>query len=102
MDEGFDAFLPDAAGNEVTGNELTESSPPPYTEYAKMARYLVHKAGKVNCFIFELDVAFHLRKLRSLTRFSVTHSNLILVLNFFLMIFLWCIIILLSFHFIKL
>lgn len=48
VDEGFDAFLPDDAGNEVTGNELTESSPPPYTEYAKMARYLVHKAEWVS------------------------------------------------------
>lgn len=50
-DDGFAAFLPDPA---ATGNELDspksvdESDPPPHTEYAKMARYLVHKAEWVS------------------------------------------------------
>lgn len=49
-DDGFAAFLPDpAAGNELDSpKSVDESDPPPHTEYAKMARYLVHKAEWVS------------------------------------------------------
>lgn len=48
VDDSYAAFLPEPAGNELTNNEVTDNGPPPHTEYAKMARYLVHKAEWVS------------------------------------------------------
>lgn len=46
VDDNYAAFLPGPTGNELENNEVEDNDPPPHTEYAKMARYLVHKAGK--------------------------------------------------------
>lgn len=44
----FAAFLPAVHSNALETNEVSDSGPPPHTEYAKMARYLVHKAEWVS------------------------------------------------------
>lgn len=45
----FAAFLPAVSSNALESNDvLTGAEPPPHTEYAKMARYLVHKAEWVS------------------------------------------------------
>lgn len=43
----FAAFLPAVSSNALESNDVAGDEPPPHTEYAKMARYLVHKAGKL-------------------------------------------------------
>lgn len=48
VDERYAAFLPEYIGNELENNEVDDNGPPPHTEYAKMARYLVHKAEWVS------------------------------------------------------
>lgn len=51
VDDEMAAFLPvdDVTTNElVGGNDIEDSGPPPHTEYAKMARYLVHRAEWVS------------------------------------------------------
>lgn len=47
-DGEYAAFLPEHIGNELENNEVRDNGPPPHTEYAKMARYLVHKAEWVS------------------------------------------------------
>lgn len=47
-DVKYAAFLPEHIGNELENNEVDDNGPPPHTEYAKMARYLVHKAEWVS------------------------------------------------------
>lgn len=44
--DAFAAFLPEVDDNALESNDVVVNVPPPHTEYAKMARYLVHKAGK--------------------------------------------------------
>lgn len=46
----FAAFLPAPSSNALLleSNDVADSGPPPHTEYAKMARYLVHKAEWVS------------------------------------------------------
>lgn len=44
----FAAFAPQASPGAVLTNSITEIGPPPHTEYAKMARYLVHKVDWVS------------------------------------------------------
>ncbi|XP_058813285.1 protein CREG1-like isoform X2 [Topomyia yanbarensis] len=46
--DGFVAFVPVMESNALEGNDVTNDEPPPHTEYAKMARYLVHKAEWVS------------------------------------------------------
>lgn len=41
----FGAFM---SSNALDSNDVADSGPPPHTEYAKMARYLVHKAEWVS------------------------------------------------------
>lgn len=48
VDDEYAAFLPKPMGNELENNEVDDNGPPPHTEYAKMARYLVHKAEWVS------------------------------------------------------
>lgn len=48
VDDNYAAFLPEPIGNELENNEIGDNGPPPHTEYAKMARYLVHKAEWVS------------------------------------------------------
>lgn len=48
VDDDYAAFLPEPIGNELENNEVDNNGPPPHTEYAKMARYLVHKAEWVS------------------------------------------------------
>lgn len=48
VDDSYAAFLPEPIGNEFENNEVDDNGPPPHTEYAKMARYLVHKAEWVS------------------------------------------------------
>lgn len=48
VDDDYAAFLPEHIGNELENNEVDNNGPPPHTEYAKMARYLVHKAEWVS------------------------------------------------------
>lgn len=48
VDDEYAAFLPKPVGNELENNEVDDNGPPPHTEYAKMARYLVHKAEWVS------------------------------------------------------
>lgn len=44
----FAAFLPVVSSNALESNDVTDNGPPPHTEYAKMARYLVHKSEWVS------------------------------------------------------
>lgn len=44
----FAAFLPGPSSNALESNVVADNGPPPHTEYAKMARYLVHKAEWVS------------------------------------------------------
>lgn len=46
VDDEYDAF--GASRNDLDSNDVDGSDPPPHTEYAKMARYLVHKAEWVS------------------------------------------------------
>lgn len=48
VDDNYAALLPEHTGNELENNEVDDNGPPPHTEYAKMARYLVHKAEWVS------------------------------------------------------
>lgn len=49
VDSDLTAFLPLNEGNELETNDIGGGDePPPHTEYAKMARYLVHKAEWVS------------------------------------------------------
>lgn len=48
VDDNYAAFLPEHTGNDLENNEVADNGPPPHTEYAKMARYLVHKAEWVS------------------------------------------------------
>ncbi|XP_058467608.1 protein CREG1 [Malaya genurostris] len=44
----YAAFLADIDSNSLENNAVSYNDPPPHTEYAKMARYLVHKAEWVS------------------------------------------------------
>lgn len=46
--DAFAAFLPAVSSNALESNDVAGDEPPPHTEYAKMARYLVHKAEWVS------------------------------------------------------